>query len=160
MGRQKVKDRMVARITWIQHLLISSWIKFWFVTVIPKYLNCALYCLTQFYVFFRCITLQNHYKSVGFEVFTAVVNIVLSSGLRLCVVWQKFINFGRNIPSSGWRSKAARSRQQTALLAGLLLGLTLKMELVDFFETLVDLYWTICHNIPGDSSLHVLELSY
>jgi hypothetical protein len=34
---------MVGNITRIQSLLISSWIKFWFFTVIPKYLNCATF---------------------------------------------------------------------------------------------------------------------
>jgi hypothetical protein len=36
-GRQKTLDWMVTSIT--RTLLISSWIKFWFVTVVPKYLN-------------------------------------------------------------------------------------------------------------------------
>jgi hypothetical protein len=38
---RKVLDWMVASITRNQPLLICSWIKFWFVIVVPKYLNCV-----------------------------------------------------------------------------------------------------------------------
>jgi hypothetical protein len=34
---------MVASITWVNLLLISSWIMFWFVIVVPKYVNCATF---------------------------------------------------------------------------------------------------------------------
>jgi hypothetical protein len=40
-GRQKDLDSMVPSVTRIQSLLNSSWIKFWFDTDVPKYLNCA-----------------------------------------------------------------------------------------------------------------------
>jgi hypothetical protein len=43
MRRQKVLNWMVASITQIELLLISTWIKFWFVTVIPKYVNFAVF---------------------------------------------------------------------------------------------------------------------
>jgi hypothetical protein len=42
MRRQKVLDLMVA-LPKSDLLLISSWTKFWFVTVISKYLNCATF---------------------------------------------------------------------------------------------------------------------
>jgi hypothetical protein len=41
--RQNVLDWRVASITEFNRLLISSWIIFWFVTVGPKYLNCAIF---------------------------------------------------------------------------------------------------------------------
>jgi hypothetical protein len=34
---------MAASITQIQSPFISPWIKFWFGTVVPKYLNCATF---------------------------------------------------------------------------------------------------------------------
>lgn len=38
--RQKVLSWVAENIPWIQSFLNSSWIRFWFVIVIPKYLNC------------------------------------------------------------------------------------------------------------------------
>jgi hypothetical protein len=42
-GRQKILNCMVASIPWIYSLLISSLMQFWFVTVVPKYLNFATF---------------------------------------------------------------------------------------------------------------------
>jgi hypothetical protein len=41
--RQTVLDSSVAKLPRFNLLLISSWIKFWFVTVVPKYFNCATF---------------------------------------------------------------------------------------------------------------------
>jgi hypothetical protein len=49
--RQKVLDWMVAGITRIQSLFICSWIKFLFVTVVPKYFNCATFSNDIFAIF-------------------------------------------------------------------------------------------------------------
>jgi hypothetical protein len=48
MRRQKVLDRMVAS---FNLLLISSWIKFWFVTVVSKYLDCDTFSNDMFAIF-------------------------------------------------------------------------------------------------------------
>jgi len=36
-GRQNIVNRMVANIPQIHLFLISSWIQFWFVTLVPKF---------------------------------------------------------------------------------------------------------------------------
>jgi hypothetical protein len=40
-GRLKILQQMIASISWLQSALISSWMQFWFVRVVPKYLNFA-----------------------------------------------------------------------------------------------------------------------
>ena len=40
-GRQTFLHRMIASILYFNLLLISSWIEFWFVMVVSKYLNCS-----------------------------------------------------------------------------------------------------------------------
>jgi hypothetical protein len=61
---QKDLDWIVASITRINLLLIFSWIKFWFVTVIPKYFYCDTFSddpLAYLYAMnFPCILLTKH----------------------------------------------------------------------------------------------------
>jgi hypothetical protein len=49
--RQKVLNRMVEALPEFNLLLISCWIKFWFVTVIPKYMNCDTFPNDLFAIF-------------------------------------------------------------------------------------------------------------
>jgi hypothetical protein len=50
MRSQKILDRMVASITEFSLFLISSSIKFWFVTVVIKFLNCDTFSNDLFLV--------------------------------------------------------------------------------------------------------------
>jgi hypothetical protein len=57
--RQKVLDWVVASIPEFNLLLISSWIKFWFVTVVPKYFNCGTFSKDLLAVFIRIMFLPS-----------------------------------------------------------------------------------------------------
>jgi hypothetical protein len=53
--KTKIMDWIMQTLPEFNFLLISSWIKFWFVTFVPKYLNCATFWSDLFYYFYTTI---------------------------------------------------------------------------------------------------------
>jgi hypothetical protein len=58
--RQKVLDWMVASITRVQSPLnFPPWNRFWFVTVVPRYLNCSTFSELLLAFFMSCFCLHS-----------------------------------------------------------------------------------------------------
>jgi hypothetical protein len=95
MGRQKVLDWMVASIARIRSALNFLLNKFWFVTVVPKYLNCATFSnnILAIFMFWFCPAFwwrgSNIYSYLAFSAFTSGPTSLLAS-IRVCVFFFTF----------------------------------------------------------------------
>jgi hypothetical protein len=77
-------------------LLISSWIKFWFLTVVPKYLNCATVLSISYDIALHLVTRQQHMLS-----FPASINYSFCAFLFSDTRWGEFLN----LPNPSGRTK-------------------------------------------------------
>jgi hypothetical protein len=74
---------VVAGVSRFNRLFISSWIRFWFVTVVPRYLNCATFSKHLFPVFMSWFCPAFWWRGTNiyliFSVFTYMPTSLLAS---------------------------------------------------------------------------------
>jgi hypothetical protein len=80
--RQKVLDRTVASITRINLLLISSWMTFWLVAVIPKFLNCDSFSNAVSYLYvpiLTCILVTRQQHGITTIIIIIIIIIIITT---------------------------------------------------------------------------------